>query len=250
MEDETETRECMNAATLKQAYEAQLLDAINYHRQRNDEADIVETAALLRASKALPAGELRTEEHGRIWLWSDLHLGHAASIHAFKRPFWTPEEMDDAIFGAWHETVEESDTIVCLGDTACEGLSGRRLQRLNEAPGGKILVLGNHDVRADGDPDVEGFDEVRSTLYTDGEPPLLLTHIPLYRVPEGCVNVHGHIHDRRAEGVLPKINLSVEQIEYRPVALEAVRLLAAPLAAEVTVPGETTGEQLRRVRRR
>ena len=32
--------------------------------------------------------------------------------------------------------------------------------------------------------DVEGFDESHSTLYAGGDPPLLMTHMPLRRVPE------------------------------------------------------------------
>ena len=35
------------------------------------------------------------------------------------------------------------------------------------------------------------------TLYAAGEPTLLLTHMPLRNVPDGCVNVHGHLHNRQ-----------------------------------------------------
>ena len=38
-------------------------------------------------------------------VWSDLHLGHADSTSAVGRPFDTPEEMDDLLFGRWRRTV-------------------------------------------------------------------------------------------------------------------------------------------------
>ena len=33
-----------------------------------------------------------------------------------------------------------------------------------------------------------------ATLFAPGDPPLLLTHVPLLQVPHGWVNVHGYVH--------------------------------------------------------
>jgi hypothetical protein len=74
-------------------------------------------------------------------------------------------------------------------------------------------VQSNHDVNRLGQLDVEGFEEVHATLFADGDPPLLMTHIPLRHVPDGCVNVHGHAHNALLTRTR-HVNVSVEQIRY------------------------------------
>ena len=117
-------------------------------------------------------GELREQEQPGVWLWSDLHLGHAMTLSMFGRPYWTPEEMDDALFGAWRQVVDPADTVVILGDVAIGGLSGRRLKRLRAAPGRKVLVVGNHEFDGTVSGHLDGLDEVFSTVYVPGSPEL------------------------------------------------------------------------------
>ena len=62
-----------------------------------------------------------------------------------------------------------------------------------------------------------GADVAVMTLVIQADPPLLVTHVPLVAVPDGCVNVHGHHHDFRPLGTGPWINVSVEQTGYRPL---------------------------------
>ena len=152
--------------------------------------------------------------------------------------------MDDALFRSWHGTVTPGDTIICLGDVAVDGLSGTRLKRLRSAPGRKVLVIGNHEVNRAGDVDIEGFDALHSTLYAPGDPPLLLTHMPLRNVPDGCVNVHGHLHNRESPSRTHHINVSVEQLRYRPRPWKAIRRLARRMAAGETLSGRTTAQRL------
>ena len=56
-------------------------------------------------------------------------------------------------------------------------------------------------------------------------PPLVLTHIPLLKVPAGAVNVHGHLH-RAAGSTDGHVNVSVEHTDYAPVGLTYVLELA------------------------
>ena len=86
---------------------------------------------------------------------------------------------------------------LCLGDVTDDGEALAHHQDWwRRAPGTKWLVLGNHDV----DPinQVRPFEAERRTvtLYAAGDPPLLLTHVPLLQVPHGAVNVHGHVHEQ------------------------------------------------------
>jgi hypothetical protein len=50
-----------------------------------------------------------------VYIWSDLHLGHANIIKYSKRPFSNVEEMDEALLHAWRTTVKPLDTIINLG---------------------------------------------------------------------------------------------------------------------------------------
>ena len=45
------------------------------------------------------------------------------------------------------------------------------------------MVIGNHEINAVGELEINGFDEIHSTLYAAGDPALLLTHMPLRNVP-------------------------------------------------------------------
>ena len=236
----------MDAHQLKLLYERQLAEDLK--PPVAESVDRRATRAMLRASRAISAGELCEEDHAAVWLWSDLHLGHDDAIDVFGRRFSTVGEVDDTLFRNWRRAVDPSDTLVCLGDVSFHPLWGTTLRRVRTAPGArKILVFGNHEVNRIGEIDAGGFDEVYSTLYVAGDPPLLLTHIPLRRVPEGCVNVHGHLHHRRVRGRSRHINVSVEQVDYRPRALTSVRRLAGRLVRGDAVKGRTTAHQLRGV---
>ncbi len=209
------------AEDLKALYEGGLRYAVGNLRLGSEERRGL--WQLLSASRNMRPGEFHEQDHSEVWLWNDLHLGHAMTISVFSRPYKTPDEMDDALFGAWRQVVEPDDTVVILGDIAIGGLSGHRLKQLRAAPGRKILVVGNHE-----------FDE------------LLLTRVPLRHVPEGCVNVHGHRHMGTPSGTR-HINVVVEQVRYQPRSLTAIRRLATSLAKDERVPGQTTAEQLTHV---
>ena len=87
------------------------------------------------------------------------------------------------------------------------------------------------------------------TLAAPGEPPLLLTHVPLLQVPHGCVNVHGHVHQKESPSRNRHINVSVEQLNYRPAKLSDIRRLARRLLERRTVPGHSTRARLNVVER-
>ena len=171
-----------------------------------------------------PGATYQPNDSGRTWLWSDLHLHHANIIRYCRRPFESVDEMDSALLRAWETTVDPGDTIICGGDVAlARALDPLRLARLSAMPGRKVLVLGNHDFGPTGKPSETGSDEASMTLVIPGEPTLLMTHIPLWNVPAGRVNVHGHVHNHERLRPGPFINICVEQTGYRPLPLEAVR---------------------------
>ena len=235
----------MDALTLKELYELQLQEELKGPPRA--EFNRREVSCMRRVSRGMTPGALDGHDPAATWVWSDLHLGHTQTIETFRRPFGTAEEMNDTIFRNWEQVVAPADTILILGDMTVHGLWGTRLKRVRAAPGRKVLVYGNHEISSTGLVETNGFDEVHSTLYVDGDPPLLLTHMPLRVIPEGCVNIHGHLHHNRVPGKTRQINVCVEQLQYRPRALSALRKLAEHLVRGDTVGGRTTGDQLDRI---
>ena len=130
----------------------------------------LQTEALIREARTIgPA--VCTEADATTWIWSDLHLGHEQSRTVFGRPFQTAAAADTAMMEAWYEQVAEGETIICLGDVTVDGEALAHHQEWwRKAPGGKWLVLGNHDV----DPvnRIRPFDIDRTTmtLYAAGDP--------------------------------------------------------------------------------
>ena len=221
----------MTGARLQQIYEAELAGAL----ERRDEKgfDVAGFRVLLSVSRVRGAVELKGED-GLVWVWSDLHLGDVEALTFFGRPFRSVDEMDDMLFERWRSSVGPDDFVVCLGDVG----TGPGLTMLEGLPGRKVLVFGNHDRSA------KGFDVVCGSVYSHGDPPLLLTHVPLRRVPPACVNVHGHLHVGRVKGSTAHVNVSVEQLDYRPRRLTDIRRLAAVLARGRSLPGRTTARWL------
>ena len=214
--------------------------------------------ALGRSGKTLAAMRRAVNEHGAgvldvdddaVKVWSDLHLGHANIIKYQNRPFFNVDEMDAALLANWQFGVDREETLVCVGDVAMgRGISDDTWEKVRAAPGRtKVLVVGNHDVTGQGLLRVEGFHRVKAVLTLPGDPPLIWTHAPLPNVPAGHVNIHGHQHRALKPADSPHINVSVEQLDYRPVALTRIRRLAGALVARERPSGATTLERIEAV---
>ena len=203
-----------------------------------------QTEALIRQARRIgPAAY--TEPDATTWIWSDLHLGHEHSRTVFGRPFPTAAAADEAMMEAWYEQVAEGETIICLGDVTVDGEALAHHQEWwRKAPGAKWLVLGNHDVDPVNQIRPVEIDRTAVTLYAAGDPPLLLTHVPLLQVPHGAVNVHGHVHEQESPTPNRHVNVSVEQLNYRPTRLSEIRRLARRLVEGRTVPGQSTRARL------
>ena len=90
-------------------------------------------------------------------------------------------------------------------------------------------MLGNHDVDLVNRIATLATERTAVALVAPGDPPLVLTHVPLLEVPFGCVNVHGHVHEKASPPPNRHINVSVEQLDYRPVKMSEIRrLLVCP----------------------
>ena len=165
-----------------------------------------------------------------IWVSSDPHFGHANCLQFVTpdgtrmRPFSSVEEMDEFIIGRHNSVVRPQDHYYCLGDVAMHRHCVAIAKRLN---GHKRLVLGNHDTHPIRFYLEAGFEKVYGSRLLDN---MIFSHIPLH--PESVkkrwlANIHGHVHNN--VGPLhfgPRyFNVSLEVINYTPVALEDLKVM-------------------------
>lgn len=169
---------------------------------------------------------------GNIWLISDTHFNHENIISFCDRPFNDAKMMNDYLVTMWNETVKDGDKVYHLGDVYMGGGFGREYTEnlLLSLKGQKRLILGNHD---------NGKDQILHKVFKKidmwrmfTEFGLLLTHVPVHRSTLGegrfrggeMLNVHGHIHTNKSpEG--PYKCVCVEQIDYRPINIEELRIV-------------------------
>lgn len=158
---------------------------------------------------------------------SDHHFGHKHIIDFESRPFKDADEMNEIMIEKWNAVVGKQDKVFHLGDFSFLNKEKTKaiVSRLN---GYKILILGNHDRGRSRAWWLDaGFDEVSEhpIIYKDF---FFLSHEPMYmnyHMP--YVNVHGHIHSQKYEGV-NYFNVSVEHWDYTPLTFEQIRDSVVP----------------------
>jgi calcineurin-like phosphoesterase family protein len=160
-----------------------------------------------------------------IFVISDTHFTHG-NILKFLRPDGSPvrdfpdvEAMDEHMIAQWNATVRPCDHVYHLGDVAMRSQAiDAILPRLN---GHLRLVRGNHDIFRT-KLYLKYFDEIYGIRVLNN---WLMTHMPVHPESLGRFkgNVHGHIHANTPPAGA-YLNVSVEAINYTPIALEALTL--------------------------
>lgn len=135
-----------------------------------------------------------------VWLYSDPHFGDkelAAGV--INRP--TDEEQIRLI----NSKVGKKDTLIILGDVG-------DIECAKKLKGYKILIAGNHDAGLTNYKDV--FNEVYGGALFIGEK-IVLSHEPI-NIPF-ALNIHGHVHDKKAKTDKQHINVCSDVINYTPI---------------------------------
>lgn len=100
---------------------------------------------------------------GKIWLTSDLHLGHDREFIYGPRGFDSIEEHDKTIIKNWNELVSWDDEVWLLGDCMLgDNESGCR--KLNQLAGNIRIIAGNHDTATR----IQMYANIRPTILTMG----------------------------------------------------------------------------------
>lgn len=159
-----------------------------------------------------------------IYFTADQHYSHANAIDYCNRPFVAVDKMNQALISRYRQVVRDEDTVYFLGDLTLWGTQHRSMVEriVEQLPGTKILILGNHDKLYPFTYVDLGFQSVHTALDI-GE--FILVHDPV-----NCLALKnrrwlcGHVHTlfkmNRTGNVL---NVGVDQWEFFPVSLEEVR---------------------------
>lgn len=158
------------------------------------------------------------------WVWSDTHFGHKNIIKYADgmRPYESVEEMNAAMLRNALAVVKPYDTLIFGGDIAFMSVNAMN-QILHQIPGWKIQIVGNHDMDRSGALIPYHMDERHLCMVRDipgTEFQLLFTHYPLDTVPPNCVNIHGHIHQHKANDF--NINICVEHTGCAPINIKEI----------------------------
>lgn len=156
----------------------------------------------------------------KIWMWSDQHFGHNNIIRYSERPYDNTDEMTETLVKNYQECIKENDVCIWGGDIAFMS-TNKANEILDQCPGYKILIIGNHDFeRRKKCLKKYRVDEVHLVLNISyKELDLAFTHYPV-KMNESMINVHGHIHnntDGEFSDSLMNINISVEVLDYKPL---------------------------------
>lgn len=157
---------------------------------------------------------------------SDLHLFHNRILEKFNRPFSSVEEMHEMIINNWKNKVKADDTVYILGDVGM--YHPKEIGNiLNNLPGHKILITGNHDFKNIHSGSYKKvFDKITSYLeIEDNGRNVILFHYPIEDWNgKYCeyYHLHGHIHNNE-DSLSQKerrFNVSAEVVDYTPVSLD------------------------------
>lgn len=143
----------------------------------------------------------------RIFAISDMHIFHDNIIKFHRDEFENTEQMHEHIIEEWNKVVGKDDIVINLGDVAFQ--TGTKKSEIREVitrlNGNQILIPGNHDrgtIKKDrhyyndvGFKTVEHTKETEefgiSTMVINN---VILSHEPIQIIPDGYINIHGHIH--------------------------------------------------------
>ena len=172
-----------------------------------------------------------------IYFIADTHFNHTNVIEYSNRPFSDVNEMNELLIEKWNSIVSDTDTVYHLGDVGL-GRQEDLPVLTNRLNGKKILLRGNHDRSSTSKWQECGFTVISGKTLVYGDK-YILSHKPLldHNIPDGLINIHGHIHNRDLEKEFrPDLHVcvSVERINYTPVRLEDMFEAKAKLSTRRT----------------
>lgn len=169
----------------------------------------------------------------KVFVISDTHFFHDNIIKWDRTEFATVEEMHEEMIKQWNDVVGKDDIVLHLGDVAFKPKYKEKeikeiLERLN---GKKMLLPGNHD-REVVTRDKRYFNNISfASVEKDARElwinsaKVVFSHEPVLHIPDGYINIHGHIHSGAAAAVYgldsDRINVNVDSLtDYAPIRID------------------------------
>lgn len=163
----------------------------------------------------------------KTFLITDTHFSHSRIITHFG---FRPKNFNQLIINNWKNTVKNEDIIFHLGDVTW-GSQEELKNIMNDLPGTKILIKGNHDRNHSNNWFIKaGFSAVLEKAQISG---IILSHMPSLmhkeEIERDIINIFGHFHDNspdRWEGRFKEritdnhYLLSLEEVNYTPISIE------------------------------
>ena len=170
-----------------------------------------------------------SNEISKTYLTTDTHFSHDLMQEYCNRP----PDFAQKIIKQWKATVHPQDIVYHLGDVTW-GSQDQLKQIMNELPGTKILVRGNHDKSHSNNWFMQtGFAAVVEKVQVSR---VILSHFPALMTQEeinyGIINIHGHLHkntsNRWEQNLKKRITsnhflMILENVGYKPISLESAR---------------------------
>lgn len=158
------------------------------------------------------------------WIISDTHFFHENIGRYCNRP----ENWQELIIKNWNDLVAPDETILHLGDFALGKKS--HFELLTGILNGRLyLIQGNHDRLSQTFCETHGITLIKNSLQIslENRSKLIFSHRPIVPLENGCINLHGHIHNvpptPEGSNLGPfHINMSIEVREYRPWRLRDI----------------------------
>jgi calcineurin-like phosphoesterase family protein len=172
----------------------------------------------------------------KTYIITDTHFFHTRLEEYCNRP----KNATELIIKNWKKTVTGNDLVIHLGDVIFK--EERSLKEiLDELPGRKILVLGNHDSKSFKFYNEHGFDFTCLKFdYKHFGIRILFSHHPRkinYKTKSGkwYVNIHGHMHTYTPSEISEmgrddelinyrknNIKVALEEHNYQPILLDTI----------------------------
>lgn len=149
-----------------------------------------------------------------------------------KRPLSDIRKINETLISNWNSVVSDDDIIYHFGDFCLsDKTSIKKIASILN--GHKILVRGNHDRVSVSFYESVGFEVLTHAPIKLEEEKLLLSHVPVpdTRMPEGYINVNGHIHNKLLNDDYPTnlydkdkhFNVSCDVLAFKPISLTRIK---------------------------
>ena len=167
-----------------------------------------------------------------IYFTSDLHLYHKNIIEYAHRPFETVEEMNETIIHNINTEVSKNDFLFILGDFCFLSVK-KAIDLFKKINCNNItFTQGNHDQKRFVERIVSESGKNINSFYINEEPTFLVdnniihfNHIPLDKISQGDINLHGHIHTEGHYSIINKgyYDVGVDNNEFKPISMRKIR---------------------------